>query len=220
MDFRLDHFKLYDVPPIQMHRPVTLRGQFDRQHLPATVGYLRHFANPVSKNDEGIIDRNHHLTGYELHAEPEPHRVVHLANQFGDQRLLIGDPALLLVPARKYDPTLVDPENLSHFKCYRVLEGEPIEKDVTLRDQFDHSDPMSTAVRRPLFFGVPVEKRHHDQISRVANCWDHLTIYDFAPYKEYEEERQVRDQFQHVSLKMLKAVMLAVPSAKLSWHQT
>ncbi|MFL6234751.1 MAG: hypothetical protein ACJ76N_16580, partial [Thermoanaerobaculia bacterium] len=76
MEFKLDHFKLYDVQPYSPGgaTPV-LQGQFDGRERPAVVGLLRQFANPVSKDGEPIKDRNSHLTIYDVATTfPEPTR--------------------------------------------------------------------------------------------------------------------------------------------------
>jgi hypothetical protein len=50
MELKLDHFKLYEVQPYSSTgaTPI-LRGQFDASERAAGIGFLRQFANPVSK---------------------------------------------------------------------------------------------------------------------------------------------------------------------------
>ena len=87
MDFKLDHFRLYDVQPYFSGATPTLKGQFDSRDRPAVVGQLRQFANPVSKDGEAIKDKNSHFTIYDAQTTfPEPLRVVRVQNQFGEDQ--------------------------------------------------------------------------------------------------------------------------------------
>src|SRR3954454_11646367 len=91
MEFRLDHFKLYEIQPYSTPGSPYLKGQFDAMERPFALGQLQQFANPVSKNGEGIKNRNHHLTAYDIAAtRPDPPRQVFLENQFGRQEIRIG----------------------------------------------------------------------------------------------------------------------------------
>ncbi len=216
MEIQLDHFKIYEVEAVSAvgHDP-TLLGQFEQTAKTVHLGFLRLFATPVSKNGEDILDPNAHLTFYDLQNHPpEPKRVVRLQNQFGEQKLLIGPARYLLAPAHKLEPTLGFPDRLDHFKAYEVLEGDPVNKDVTLKDQFDG---VESTVEKPLFFCVPVLKRYQSQIHEIQNPNAHLTIYTIRE-QDYEHSRGVKDQFLSTDLRFRRAIALAVPSLKLAWE--
>jgi hypothetical protein len=151
MDFKLDHFRLYDVQPYFSGAAPILRGQFDGDDRPAVVGWLRQFANPVSKDGEAIKDRNSHFIIYDAQTTfPEPPRTVRVQNQFGEQKLLIDYLLFLLVPAQKIEPGLGYPDTLDHFKGYRVFNGDVINQTVSLADQFVVEDKV--LVLEPLVF--------------------------------------------------------------------
>lgn len=217
MEFKLDHFKLYEVQPYSMAATAILRGQFDSAERPFALGLLRQFANPVSKNGEGIKDRNNHLTVYEIQTTaPEPSRVVVLENQFGKQELRIGPVLFLLVPALKIEPGIGLPENLDHFKCYRVLQGPSLDAFVSLEDQFDSEKGVH--VWEPMFFGVPTLKKYGGRTEEIKNPAEHLTVYRITS-KEYQLARNVQDQFhtKPIQLNITRSSGLGVPSLKLDW---
>jgi len=219
MEFKLDHFKLYEVEPYSAvgHTPL-LQGQFDSRDRPFALQLLRQFGNPVSKNGEGIKDKNNHLTAYEIGTTfPEPQREVVLENQFGRQKLRIGPVLFLLVPALKIEPGIEFPKDLDHFKCYQVLQGPSLDVTVSLEDQFDSEERVK--VWDPMFFGVPTLKKYGGQTYEIKNPEEHLTAYSIAS-KEYHLGRRVQDQFQKepIQLAITRSVGLAVPSMKLEWR--
>jgi hypothetical protein len=216
MAINLDHFLFYDIQPVQAGNRVLLRGQFDDFPLPADLTAARWFANPVSKDEEPILNRNHHLNAYEIFVEsPEPRRIVQINNQFGPQRLLVDAPELLLVPAFKMEEGLGPPEGLDHFKCYKVIESEPIgPRTVSLSDQFVVA---STEVGPALFFCVPVEKQYDGRVEPIQNPDAHLAIYEILP-RDYPVSRTVKDQFRAELFNILRSALLAVPSEKVKWE--
>lgn len=220
MEFRLDHFKLYEVQPYSGGGATPeLRGQFDSRDRPFVLNLLRQFANPVSKNGEGIKDRNNHLTAYEISTTaPEPQRAVVVDNQFGRQKMKIGPVHFLLVPALKIEPGIGMPENLDHFKCYKVLESRPLDIAVSLEDQFDSESKVQ--VWEPVLFGVPTLKKYGGKTYEIKNPKEHLTIYRITD-KKYSLARDVQDQFQKVPIQLaiFRSASLAVPSLKLEWER-
>ncbi|HEX4494790.1 MAG TPA: hypothetical protein VIE43_03895 [Thermoanaerobaculia bacterium] len=212
----LDHFKFYDVVPLQVSREVALKGQFDDDmFLGAFLPEVLHLGAAVSKNGEPISDKKRYMTSYSISAGPEPPRRVLISNQFGTQELILDQPELLLTPAVYVDPTAPMPEPLDHYKCYRVTSGPPIEASVLLADFFDPAD--SNRVTVPLFFGVPVEKRYGGLDEPIGAPDDHLTLYEILP-KAYVAGGTIQDQFRTGELDILRSRMLAVPTTKLEWE--
>ena len=208
----LDHFLIYDVNDVDHEATVYLKGQFDRKGAIKTqVGALTHFANPVSKNGEEIVDKNAHLTWYKIRQEEEePERVVTFKNQFGRQVINTGQPVLLAVPAEKREEGSAFPKYLDHFKCYKAV-GEPVEKKVTLRDQFGASRNIAT---KPVLFCLPVHKRHEDRDFKIMNPDAHLAVYALEK-QPFERRIETKDQFGRNRLEVLSRELLAVPSLKL-----
>ncbi len=217
---KLDHFEVYDVKDVELPNEVALRGQFDgRVGKRAHLRLLTHFANPVSKNDEPIIDKNAHLTWYLFKQEEvEPKRVVTFENQFGRQRVLIGQPVYLLVPALKKEVGADYPKGLDHFKCYEVIEGKSAERPVVLLDQFG---AFKTMARLPKFFCVPVEKTRGDVVEPIHNAKDHLVFYDIGS-REVGKVISIGDQFNRPAMReisVLDSKYLGVPSVKLAFDE-
>lgn len=213
-DLRLDHFLFYDTLAQEAGHKVALKGQFDEEPERVKLTYLDLFGNPVIKNRGTIHDRNAHLTWYNLFDPvPDPVRVVKFRNQFGEQKVLIGKSIALLAPARKYEKGSAFPKRLDHFKVYRVLGGEPVDKEVTLKDQFESG---RVKVRWPAAFAVPVWKYHHGNTFKIQNEKAHLALYAVTPWY-VRTERVVRDQFGRHLLRFYRSVMLAVPSEKQDW---
>ena len=243
-DFNLDHFKIYEVdPPQRVNEKVLLQGQFDREPRSAELMVLKYFANPVDKEWENNQVRRHnpdaHLTWYQLYQPRfEPTRIVTINNQFGrQQQLYIGNPFALLVPAwksRNEEPfeVLQDvelPQDLDHFKLYKVLEGKPLNAAVRLKDQFDDQfgvNPEQVKVNCPMAFGVSVRKRRlkrEEEFCPIRNERSHLVIYSITPLDVPQyPHRFIRDQIitpndyqRPYSITSVRSVKLAVPSEKI-----
>ncbi|MBC7965231.1 MAG: hypothetical protein H7Z17_04820 [Fuerstia sp.] len=207
-DFKLDHFKVYDVKDTKVAVTVALHGQFDKEAVKANLVALTHFANPVSKNKEPIRDKNAHLTWYRIEQEmKEPKREIEIENQFGKHRLVLGQPKFLLAPAEKKEPGSAFPKELDHFKVYEVLKGESVGKTVSLEDQFGIEGKVDVSL--PKFFCVPVDKQHGDKLTKIRNGEDHLAVYEIA-----STSRLTLDQFGEHKLAFEPCEMLCVPSKK------
>lgn len=217
-EFRLDHFKVYKVRAAKVVKDgVALRGQFDKEARKAEISGPLYFANPVSKNKEKIHDKDAHLNWYRLSCEREPRRKVAVHNQFGEQTILIGQPAFLLAPTKKVHDKTAFPlsKHLDHFKAYRVIKGKAIEKEVTLVDQFGDE---KNAVLKPVLFCVPVAKSHGGKSIKIVNEKDHLVVYELKPH-EHEIKFETSDQFSENTLKTTVCVWLCVPSAKTKYEE-
>lgn len=216
-DLRLDYFQIYDVANQWVREKVLLKDQFDEEPEKGQLVFLDWFANPVSKNDEELYDKGAHFTGYYLYQSiPDPTRLVYLENQFGEQKIVIGRPDHLLVPAAKRtrEGTLYSRE-LSHYKVYQVLDGEPLKKEVRLRDQFGASEAV---VISPYGFAAPAEKEHEGKKLPIYNEEAHLVLYRLSP-KRASKGITVGDQFGRYYLRTYRPLLLAVPSIKLEWKE-
>jgi hypothetical protein len=99
----LDHYKCYTVRGEDIATRVHLRDQF---HLEQGVP-VRHpvfLCNPVEKTHAGAVTPvqrpRDHLVCYKIEAEPFSAN-VRTRNQFGEERLIVGQPRLLCVPSLK-----------------------------------------------------------------------------------------------------------------------
>lgn len=212
--FKLDHFKVYEVKSVKAEATIAFKGQFDKEPQKAALTELLFFANPVAKDRGEIIDKNAHFDWYRLQTERQPQRKVSVDNQFGKQELLLGQPRFLLVPTWKKEEGIERSERLDHFVAYEVLEGKPADRKVVLRDQFGAQDGV--AVRLPRLFCVPVEKTHRDKTYKINNPVDHLTVYDIVS-RDKPRSIKVADQIlpaKTTQLDVVRGVWLCVPSKK------
>ena len=214
-ELRLDYFQIYDVANREATGNVFLQGQFDERPLKMELALLDFFANPVAKNEEPIYDKNAHLTWYRGVQPPEPMREVVLESQFGRFEIRTGRAYGLLVPTQKVESGSVFPKTLDHYKVYRLVDVEKI-PDVTLklRDQFGASEAR---LRLPLYFAVPVRKRHETKEYPIQNERAHLLIFGITP-RDLQKKVTLRNQFtKGTSLAIVRSLMLAVPSIKREW---
>src|SRR6476660_6127379 len=166
-ELKLDYFQIYDLENRPAAGNILLQGQFDDKRLKMQVALVDFFGNPVSKNDEPLYDKNAHLAWYRGVQPSEPPRRVVLENQFGKFDIRTGTGYGLLVPTQKVEPGSVFPNELDHYKVYRLLDVEEVpQKVLKLRDQFG-SDEVK--LRLPLFFAVPVTKRVGDKTYPIHN---------------------------------------------------
>jgi len=177
---------------------------------------MTHFGNPVSKNKERIRRKSFHYTWYRLAGSREVTRHVEIANQFGKDRLILGDPEILLAPALKYKrpprrkPV---PPAIDHYKGYRILSFDSFKpRTVVLRDQFDKR-PVRQLICYPEYLCVPVEKTVGRRTYPIVNAREHLMIYRIA-CRQYVENRVAVDQFSITHMDDFRADYLAVPTRK------
>jgi hypothetical protein len=138
-----------------------------------------------------------------------------IENQFGKFEFRTGTGYGLLVPTQKLEPGSAYPERLDHFKVYRLVDVVRVpDKVLKLRDQFGASEARLTL---PLFFAVPVTKRHGTKVFQIRNERAHLLIVGITP-RNFQKKVKLRNQFTRgVSVQVVRSVMLAVPSIKHEW---
>jgi hypothetical protein len=223
---KLDHFLIYNVPNEEVRRKVSLKGLFDLAPVNGEIVYLDLFANPVTKDGEPVLDLEAHFTMYNLFSPDEPMRAVWVENQFSglaEQKWYLGNPFYLMAPAHKYDrepsPSKLPsfPDNLDHYKVYRVLDtaGDSVDREVKLKDQFGR---YQVAVGAPVAYAVPVEKEHERKRYPIIKEQPHLTIYRLSP-KSFPKTFWASDQFVGRRLgPAVRMVWLAVPAICRKWE--
>jgi len=197
----LDHLLLYNIQHPVEYVPeaigeVDLYDQF-HDELDVTVYEPMFFANPVEKTivDTGDVTpatTDEHYVFYPMEETFEKSGVP-ITNQFGDQILDIGNPALLAVPSQKISWG----QPLDHFKTYWAvwpMEPSPpttFPAEVQLEDQFIADwlgESLNATVYEPWLFANPVNKGISEEVwTPISNWNNHLTFY----YIGYEEDTQV-----------------------------
>jgi hypothetical protein len=116
------------------------------------------------------------------------------------------------VPAQAQDFTL------GHFKCYRVIDADPLNLTVGTQDQFDIADQSGfekTVVNQAFRFCNPVAKSHRRTFFDIPDRRAHLTLYLASPSDLAVTRRVVIDnQFGKKRLLTFGAVVLATPTMK------
>jgi hypothetical protein len=215
--FLLDHYKVYVIEPVDVEFQVWLRGQFDGNIWDYTKLYTyERFLNPADKNGEGIIDKHAHLNWYATAQESlEPIRKIEVFNQFGNQVIKTDQPVAMLVPTEKIEPGSQFPANLDHYKVFRIISYDGFQPvPVVIKDQFGVEDNKAL---RPVYFAVPVEKRHNAYFP-INNPSDHLVFYQLDP-RQWNEGRKTKDQFGTWDMKTRYSELLGVPTQKLGWEE-
>src|SRR3990172_1829200 len=180
-----NHFKAYSISPKPFSFSALTEDQFMQDGL-FLMGPLL-LANPVQKDTFPIIDTTHHLHWY--YAEGRDTSIqVNYENQFETTTVQIDSVRFLLVPAQKlpHDP----PTNLDHYKCYRIMQQQWLQKKPFMQDQF--TDERADSLRRDLFC-TPCQKNTEPMIDTIT----HYVAYLIAPGQPFIPPliRQVDDQF-------------------------
>jgi hypothetical protein len=214
-ELKLDYFKFYDVENRDATGDVLLKGQFDQRPQKMGIRLVDYFANPVSKNGEPLFDKNAHLAWYRGIQPPEPLRHAVVENQFGKFDIRTGTGYGLLVPTEKVEQGSVFPKELDHYKVYRLADVEQVPaKVLKLKDQFGGDE---VKLLLPLYFAVPVTKRHGDKTEPVHNERAHLLIFSITT-RDVQKAVKLRNQFARgISVRAVRSVMLGAPSLKLEW---
>jgi hypothetical protein len=219
--FEETHFRCYIVSQQtpQPATPVSLDDQF-LEDVPIEIDEPLQFCAPVSKNGLPIEKPEEHLTMYGAAANLTPHLIVDTQDQFGLRTLEAVGARVLLVPTQKLTvdgvPTGLDfPDDLNHSWCYEV-NGERVDRDVTLEDQF-RTDTVR--VEQPVLFCNPVEKTRGRNVTRIEERDVHLTCYDIhAPQQVKATQVGIRNQFENDTFTITASELLCVPSAKLGFR--
>jgi len=216
-ELKLDYFKFYDVENLVAEAALLLRGQFDRRPQEMKLRLLDFFGNPVSKNGEPLYDKQAHLAWYRGVQPSEPIRRAVLENQFGKFDIRTGTGYGLLVPTQKIERGSAFPEQLDHYKVYRLVDVEQIPtKTLKLRDQFGSDE---VRLRLPLYFAVPVMKRYAGKTYPIHNDRAHLLIFSITT-RDLRKSVKLRNQFSNgMGVRVVRSLMLAAPSLKRTWKQ-
>jgi len=220
----VDHFLGYwitEATPLQAY--VYLEDQFCT--VEGTVDWPWFFCNPTQKVHNDVLtpisDYDHHFTVYAIHTVEEPqHWFVNVNNQFGTQPLTVYGPVALAVPTQKLEPGgHAPPEGLDHYMLYEVILGPYFEDVVVgLDDQFH--DIAQGEVLKPVYFANPVHKTDETGlVTEIVNDQAHLVYYEITGGQYQYPQLLVVNQFGEQTFALADAMLLAVPSQKISWEE-
>ncbi len=214
----IDAFVFYRVHRVEKEISASLRGQFDEHGYAVRTSNISHFGNPAQIDSCQITDENAHLTWYDVRQRRlDPEREVEIDNQYETTTLKLLQPRAMLLPAEKAsDANSAFPEDLDHYKCYKVRDGSSLNRTVVITDQWE-SYPIE--LQEPAYFCVPVEKRVgsrvDDDVYPISNATDHLTIYK-TDHPGIVVDLTAMDQLGVWLLKTIQYQYLAVPTLKKS----
>jgi hypothetical protein len=201
-----DHYKVYRTALQTVHPGnVQVMDQFGAYSTPELL--LDHFATPVMKNQEPMLDPMRHQGWWRFFA-PAPTRSVVLENQFGSQTWMVRNVSYLLTPARK--ETSGPPIVSNHYLCYEA-QGPALNLPVNLQDQFGVVDVVATL---PEMFCNPAEKMVDGVIYPREDPVAHLACYRIEPPVAYDFQVVGYDQFETYDLHLVDHEWLCVPSFK------
>jgi hypothetical protein len=121
----------------------------------------------------------------------------------------------LLAPSQKVEEGSAFPRRLDHYKAYQVLEGQLVNRTVTLADQIDRQDKVE--VTKPVLFCVPVAKTVGKNTTRIVQPKAHLSFYTITP-SQHRLPKTSKDQFGEHKLLLATSVFLGVPTLKIDYQ--
>jgi hypothetical protein len=208
----IDHYLVYSATPLAGSHPVVLRDQF----MPLTTHVadpFEFYANPVSKNGEGIVDPILHYAWWHINPPRPFSGAIVASNQFGDQTLQLGPAEYLWNPSLKnvQVPPVPPLPHANHYLCYRAT-GQFVPRTVTLQDQFGS---YQATVIAPEWFCNPVEKTYEGQVEPIVRPDAHQTCYRVQPLTPFPPTTiTFLDEFTFGTTVLQQQVWLCVPSFK------
>src|SRR5262249_16044742 len=109
------------------------------------------------------------------------------------------------------------PSNVSHFKCYEILDSKHYDLTVKLKDQFVPG--LSSNILLAHLFCVPIMKKTAPGAQfPIVNPDDHLVIY-LIDRNLYAKTKLRKSQFGTCRADKFWSDSLAVPTTKTKWEE-
>jgi hypothetical protein len=214
---RIEHFQCYTVRRARfLPRRVRLLDQFGTRR--ARVAKRRELCNPTQKNQEPFLNGRSHLQCYAT-TGPAVNRQVAVRNQFGSQRLQVGQPTRLCLPSRKHKPGkrfqgLTAAQRIDHYQCYAVTPLTPLRgptpQQIIVADLTDQFGLHRASNLQLLRLCAPVSKNR----GVIQHKVKHLVCYGFQ-HPRVRRTYYIRNQFELRKLRTVRPQSLCVPSDKL-----
>jgi hypothetical protein len=206
-----NHFKTWRVEPEPFTQIVSVQDQFMQDNL--VLDQIDFLSNPTRKDSFEILDGIEHLTWYRAHGR-DTLLEVEYTNQFGTYTNTIDSVKYLLLPTAKELPEPF-PEELDHYKAYRIRDPVSFDRDLVLEDQFDimFGDLEYIVTLEPKYFLTPALK---NMPPPMFDSLTHYVAYEIFPQHYYGPiQVQTFDQFGERSLQVDTSKFLLVPTRKL-----
>jgi hypothetical protein len=206
-----NHFKTWRIEPEPFTQIVFVEDQFMSDTL--FLEGIEFFSNPARKDTFDIVDEFEHLTWYRAQGRNTLLEVEY-RNQFGTYINTIDSVKYLLLPTAKELPDPF-PEELDHYKAYRIKDPVPFTRDLVLEDQFDimYGALEFIVTLRPTYFLTPALK---NMPPPMFDSITHYVAYEIFPQHYYGLiQVQTFDQFGEHFLQVDTSKFLLVPTVKL-----
>jgi hypothetical protein len=206
-----NHFKTWRIEPEPYTQIVFVEDQFMLDTL--FLESIEFFSNPAQKDSFEIVDEFEHLTWYRARGRNTLLEVEY-TNQFGTYTNTIDSVKYLLLPTAKEVPNPF-PENLDHYKAYRIKDPVSFDRQLVLEDQFDimYGVTESIVTLKPTYFLTPALK---NMPPPMFDSITHYVAYEIFPQHYYGLiQVQTFDQFGEHFLQVDTSKFLLVPTKKL-----
>lgn len=226
-----NHYKTWRVLQQDQIQFLTVfaKDQFQKFKKDSTVRIdtIQYLSNPTRKivfdatgaDTFNVVDTTDHLswyraTGYNLL------KGLHIIfrNQFHTDTNRVDRVRYFLVPTRKFPHQ--PPDQLDHYKAYRIRKPKTLRKPFELQDQFDLMIPanpierIDSLVER--YFLTPTQKQIPGQLPEPTyDTVTHYTAYQIYPPRRIPHIRDTEDQFGIHILQVDSSELLLVPTTKL-----
>jgi hypothetical protein len=207
----LDHYQCYEIKPAAFtNAAVTIEDRFGT--LSTRARFPHRLCAPADKNGEAIVDEISHLTGYTIRAPFVRVTDRRVENQFGELRLDVLRPDLLMVPTAKNGVAMPQGSDLDHFQCYRVKRTTGSPKftvlSATVSDQFE---AVTVRLQRPTRLCVAANKNGEDPTARDHR--QHLLCYKTRGPEGFGTiDATLENQFGPDSVRLIHRRELCVPT--------
>ena len=206
-----NHFKTWRIEPKDTLLTVVVEDQFMLDNL--VLDRIDFLSNPTRKDSFEIVDGVEHLTWYRAHGA-DTFLEVEYTNQFGADTVRIDSVKYLLLPTAKEQPDPF-PEELDHYKAYRIRDPVEFDRTVELEDQFDILNGVTESIVtvKPIYFLTPALKNYEEP---MFDSITHYVAYEIFPQHFYGLlQVQTFDQFGEHFLQVDTSKFLLVPTRKL-----
>ena len=211
-DTSKEHYQGWRIEPLEYQGVVHVQDQIMTDDMDLlSIEYLCNPAQKVHNEDTfKIKNPNNHLTWYRAEGR-DTLLLINYVNQLESTNVVINQAEYLLVPTQKMPHA--PPQNLDHYKAYRIIQPEPIQTTIFLRDQIDDlmgpSEPVEFLV--PLYFLTPAMKNYEEMYDTVT----HYVAYEINPKKIFQYPYMTIDQFGDHNLAVLQNDLLMIPTKKI-----
>ena len=201
-------------PKRVINHEVELKGSFDDGTIETLLTGPKLFSQSVGIGTERKQGQLAYLNWYRI-TKPtdEPQHVLSVRDGLSGKKthqITIEESEFLLSPAQRITtgPPSQVPEELNHFKAYRVVNAAQLSKKLQLSGAFGGVD---RTVVKVAFFCLPVEQWHHHERFPIKDSSRCMLVYELLP-QQVDVSITTIDQFGLNTLAGESSRWLCVPA--------